>query len=52
MKCLFGIIEPVNLVFLRLGSLKVLASLLGEENLMNIGQDTTAGNGDVAEELV
>ena len=29
-----------------------LGSLLGEENGLNVGEDTTLGNGDTAEELV
>lgn len=41
-----------RLVLLGLSSLVVLGALLGEQDLVNVGQNTTRGNGDVAEELV
>jgi len=43
--------EREHLKFLR-RTLATLGSLLGEQILVNVGEDTTLGNGDVAEKLV
>lgn len=44
--------EPQPIDLETLGGLIVVLLALGEEDLVDLGQDTTAGNGNLAEELV